>query len=673
MFMFKSFIFGILLFLFSIPATKMGWASNADTSFVPNYRWPIDGSRHLSGTFGETRSAHFHSGIDIKTWGREGYPVLASEKGYISRMAISARGYGKVLYVTHPNGYTSVYAHLQRFSPELQAYIDSVRLVQGYRFEIDIDLGYASNSQIQKNTNPLFPVSRGQRIAYTGSTGIGPPHLHFELRDPQERALNALEYGLSIKDRIPPTIRSLMVVPLAANSRVEGLTQRKVFGSVTPDPEFPNQTHFGQILVQGPVGVAFDIFDGANEVNNKYAFYQAWLVDHGLEQSTSLKDTVVYQRLDAVNFDDNDAMFFDRLAPHSSKRRSFQAFFPQDGPEIPFYKTMNSSPGVGQALNTSIAGARRFELIVQDYFGNESRANYLLKVDKPVTYNHSSINEYASIIHPSDWQWNPDWIAVNDSLSWSLNADKADWPIAPFNKNQTGYWFQNETIYTIRRVYPEQPNRVKTKDQRILWYAHPHSFSDTLSLGVFHDEILPADSTGHHIPILGILPLPLPPQKPITVEWFIGDYLEGYRDEDGQIPEQLGLYRYDPEEENYERISSHIYGGILRANISRSGLFTLWADTVAPKAYNIRVEPTVFGTTGVQLRYDEEHSGIITQASVITVNNQLGIIEFDYEDNTILYYRPGWTAAKGDTLEISYQILDGAGNRVERQTTHIVR
>ena len=131
-------------------------------------------------------------------------------------------------------------------------------------------------------------------------------------------------------------------------------------------------------------------------------------------------------------------------------------------------------------------------------------------------------------------------------------------------------------------------------------------------------------------------------------------------------------YRYDPEEESYDRVSSHIYGGILRAQVSSSGLFTLWADTVAPKAYNIQVEPTVFGTTGVQLRYDEENSGIITQASVITVNNQLGIIEFDYEDNTLLYYRPGWTAAIGDTLEISYQILDGAGNRVEQQTTRIV-
>ena len=281
MVMFKSFIFGIYI-PFQYSATTMGWVSNADTSFVPNYRWPVDGSRHLSGTFGETRSTHFHSGLDIKTWGREGYPVFASEKGYISRMAISARGYGKVLYITHPNGYTSVYAHLQRFTPELQAYIDSVRIVQGYRFEIDIDLGYASNSQLRKNTSPLFPVLRGQRIAYTGSTGIGPPHLHFELRDPQERALNPLEYGLSIKDRIPPTIRSLMIVPLAANSRVEGLTRRKVFGSIKSDPEFPNQTHFGQILVRGPVGVAFDIFDGANEVNNKYAFYEAWFFDHGL-------------------------------------------------------------------------------------------------------------------------------------------------------------------------------------------------------------------------------------------------------------------------------------------------------------------------------------------------------------------------------------------------------
>ena len=100
-----------------------------------------------------------------------------------------------------------------------------------------------------------------------------------------------------------------MVIPLAANSRVEGLTERQVFGLVSTDPDFPNHAHFGRIGVQGPVGVAFDIFDGADEVNNKYAFYQAWLVDHGQERSTSSADTVVYQRIDAVDFEDGGAMF----------------------------------------------------------------------------------------------------------------------------------------------------------------------------------------------------------------------------------------------------------------------------------------------------------------------------------------------------------------------------
>ena len=127
----------------------------------------------------ENPLAHFHSGLDIKTWGREGYPVFATERVH-KPDSYSARGYGKVLYVTHPNGYTSVYAHLQRFSPELQAYIDSVR-GRGYRFEIDIDLGYASNTQSRKTSGHLFPVTRGQRIVHRFYWNW-PPHLHFELR-----------------------------------------------------------------------------------------------------------------------------------------------------------------------------------------------------------------------------------------------------------------------------------------------------------------------------------------------------------------------------------------------------------------------------------------------------------------------------------------------------------
>ena len=652
-----------------------------DTTFVPDYRWPVDVSRHLSGTFGETRSAHFHSGLDIKTWGKEGYPVFATEKGYISRMAISARGYGKVLYVTHPNGYTSVYAHLQRFSPELQDYIDSIRVAQGYRFEMDIDLGYAAKTHKDSGSNPRFPLQRGQRIAYTGSTGVGPPHLHFELRNPQKRALNALEFGIQVKDRVPPTIRSLMVIPLAANSRVHGQTQRRVFHAIAKGKTDNTSVNFGRIRVQGPIGVAFDIFDGADEVNNKYAFYQAWLIDHGPENNNEtstippniLPDTLVHQRIDALDFDDGGAIFFDRLAAPNSKLRSYQAFFPQDGPEIPFYKIMKAGPGVGLALDASTRSARRYELIVQDYAGNESRANYLLEADSEHHVQDETIHNYATKIHPSDWTWKTNWVAVNDSLSWSLDPSHTKWPKAPFIQSSKGHWFQDGVLHTITRLLPETNQRIKTEDRRIHWFAQEGSFPDTLSLGMFHDQIQPPDSAGHPIPLLGILPLPLPQQKPITVEWFVGDYLKGYKNKDGQLPSQLGLFLYNPEDQSYSRVASTLHGGKIRAHISGSGLFTLWADSLPPSAYNVAKKPTVFGTTGVSLRFEEEHSGIETSQTTILVNGQRGIIEFDYEDDSMLYYRPNWTANKGDTLEIEYRVVDGSGNRIQERITRVFR
>ena len=112
---------------------------------------------------------------------------------------------------------------------------------------------------------------------------------------------------------------------------------------------------------------------------------------------------------------------------------------------------------------------------------------------------------------------------------------------------------------------------------------------------------------------------------------------------------------------------------MIRAHISGSGLFTLWADSLPPRAFNVAIQPTVFGTTGVSLRFEEEHSGIETSQTTILVNGQRGIIEFDYEDDSMLYYRPNWTANKEDTLEIEYQLVDGSGNRIQERITRVFR
>ncbi|MEL0176458.1 MAG: M23 family metallopeptidase [Cryomorphaceae bacterium] len=160
---------------------------------------PLDIPLVLSGTFAELRGNHFHGGIDIKTQGRSGLRINAVADGYVSRVAVSPYGYGNALYLRHPEGYTTVYGHLNAFYPELEQWVeDQLR----DRSKNDGNL-YPSPEQ--------FKVTRGQLVAFSGNTGgsFG-PHLHFEIRDTKtEEPLNPLEFGIEVKDTRKPDIRGL--------------------------------------------------------------------------------------------------------------------------------------------------------------------------------------------------------------------------------------------------------------------------------------------------------------------------------------------------------------------------------------------------------------------------------------------------------------------------------
>lgn len=165
------------------------------------FRYPLDTSASLVGNFGECRPNHFHSGIDIRTFGKENLKVYAIEDGFVSRIKIEPGGFGNAIYVTHFNGYTSLYAHLNRFYPELEEY---VRRKQ-----------YATESWAQDFMIPPheFPVRKGKMIAWSGNTGSSQgPHLHMEIRDTKTDApLNGLLFYKSLKDNKPPKIKQLAV------------------------------------------------------------------------------------------------------------------------------------------------------------------------------------------------------------------------------------------------------------------------------------------------------------------------------------------------------------------------------------------------------------------------------------------------------------------------------
>lgn len=163
------------------------------------FRTPLNISLQLAANFGELREDHFHMGLDIRTMGREDLPVYAAAAGYISHVKIAPYGLGQALCITHPNGRTTVYGHLDHFTPELAA------LVRGWQ--------YAGESWEQERdlASHLFPVEKGQLIAYSGNTGSSQaPHLHFEVRDTRSgKNINPLLTDLRIPDDIAPVIKGL--------------------------------------------------------------------------------------------------------------------------------------------------------------------------------------------------------------------------------------------------------------------------------------------------------------------------------------------------------------------------------------------------------------------------------------------------------------------------------
>ena len=171
---------------------------------VPDYpqhyfRDPLEIPMSLAANFGELRPDHYHMGLDIRTQHRENLPVVAAADGYIARVQIGPFGFGQAIYIRHPNGYTTVYGHLNRFYPALAAYVEQ----QQYRQQSwRVDLVVPPD---------LFPIKQGQQIAWSGSTGGSQgPHLHFEIRLTEgDVNLNPLLFGLPVEDRVAPKITRL--------------------------------------------------------------------------------------------------------------------------------------------------------------------------------------------------------------------------------------------------------------------------------------------------------------------------------------------------------------------------------------------------------------------------------------------------------------------------------
>src|SRR5690606_35292936 len=213
----------------------------------------------LSGTFAELRANHFHSGMDIKTQQRVGLKVIAAADGYVSRIKVQHYGYGKALYITHPNGYTTVYAHLSEYSPEIEAY------VKKHQYEKE-----SYEIELFPNTQDLI-VEKGALVAYSGNSGgSGGPHLHFEIRNKEEHPINPMLFGIDIKETTTPLITSIYAYPIGDSSSVNNPIVKQILRLI---PQNNGDYITESVEAYGTVGFGVNTTDRQDLAGNRTGVY----------------------------------------------------------------------------------------------------------------------------------------------------------------------------------------------------------------------------------------------------------------------------------------------------------------------------------------------------------------------------------------------------------------
>lgn len=576
-----------------------------------NYLWPTNSGNYLSSTFGETRSSHFHAGLDIKTWGREGYEVYASEEGILYRLLVTERGYGNAIYLKHPDGSFTVYAHLQRFNNEFQAIADSIRLID-YSFEMDAVLD-----------SMHITVAQGDVIGFTGSTGIGPPHLHFEIRDSLEQPVNALLSNLSVKDELPPIFSSLIVEPLDIDSRVEGQPLSHYIRVKETKEGFYD---FGEVSVSGPTGLAVNVYDRANDVYNAYAVYSLALVQD--------PDTLFYEELNTFSYDEPSEMVLDRLAPFGSTQRGHQRLYRKDGSKNPFY--LITKDGAKITLHDS---AQTYSIIASDYFGNTSKARITLVNEPTPSPTDPILNK-----NTSRWFWSENWASPDLTKTFDLSGSDLG---VKWKESQQIVSLDSSLFANFARITPGTSQAVSTPNQRLKVRFTEQAFFDTLTV-VSKYEVRNMEI---HI---SIQPQMLASKSDFELQFFMGDVYEprnNYR-----------LFRkYEDGELDY--VDSKLVGRTIHGYPSELGEFIIKADNIPPEISYFQVFQTDYGVWKASVQATDQLTGIESSSAVFRVNGIRGIPEYDYETDLLTYSLPGFKPQSSNTAYI--EINDKAGNKAQ--------
>lgn len=341
----------------------------------PNYfSNPLEIPMVLSGSFGELRSNHFHSGLDIKTQQRSGIPIYAPADGYVSRIKVGHYGYGKALYIKHTNGYSTVYAHLQKYEATIQDFVKQNQYKKE-RYEIEL---FPTESELL--------VKKGDLIAYTGNSGSsGGPHLHYEIRDSYSRPMNPMLFGLEIPDSKNPIVTSIFAYPSGGDASVNKSAEPVKLRLIKQrDGTYKTE----RISAYGKIGFGVASTDQQNGAYNKNGVYR-------IKTSYNGKPKIDI-KFEKFSFD--ETRYLNRYIDYTYYKEhkiKIQKLFRQTNNPLSII-TQEDNNGF---VNVADGFSSNFTIEIEDYQGN------LAQITVPVTGNKDSLVVKKQI--PKDLQYVP--------------------------------------------------------------------------------------------------------------------------------------------------------------------------------------------------------------------------------------------------------------------------
>ncbi len=351
------------------PALPSQTAYDPIRTAFSDYQWPTDARRKITSTFAEFRRTHFHGGIDVGTGSTTGFRVFASRDGYVAKIRVSPTGYGKMLFIRHADGFYTTYAHLDRFNDAIEERVRREQLrLERYPVRIDCD-------------PREFPVRKGDLIAYTGETGSGSPHLHFEIRDPFLDFVNPfLASDLQPEDDIPPMVYKIAVKPLGEHSLLNGSNDPQVYRLRSAGKGQYVVTE--KIQITGEAGFGIAARDRANG-----SWFRRGVYSHQLYVDDQL---LYYVQLDRAPNEEGQqiGLYYDMELLDRGLGR-FEKLYMDSPNTLRFYQPRGDTSGIIRSADFT-EGVHTFRIVVSDFNNNRAEIGGLLVLNHPPRFEAES-------------------------------------------------------------------------------------------------------------------------------------------------------------------------------------------------------------------------------------------------------------------------------------------